>query len=144
MTKLLIDKIYNLYIMVRKILILIGGFITAVWGIAHLFPTKNVVKGFGEISVDNARIITMEWMNEGFTLIFIGILTIAVTLVSKGNNKVTKTVYWLSFIMLEAMAVLSLFTGFQIDFLPYRLCPVIFTFSGLLILQGAFVKNQLT
>jgi hypothetical protein len=124
--------------MVRKILIFIGGFLTAAWGIAHLFPTKNVVKGFGDISVDNARIITMEWMNEGFTLIFIGILTIAVTLVGKNNNNVTKMVYWLSFIMLEAMAILSLFTGFKIDFLPYKLCPIIFTISGVLILQGAF------
>jgi hypothetical protein len=127
--------------MIRKILILIGGILTSIWGIAHLFPTKNVVKGFGDISVDNARIITMEWMNEGFTLIFIGLLTIAVTLVSKGNNRVTKMVYLLSFIMLEAMAILSLFTGFQIDFLPYQLCPVIFTVSGLLILQGAFQKK---
>lgn len=130
--------------MVRKTLILIGGFFTAAWGIAHLFPTKNVVKGFGDISVDNARIITMEWMNEGFTLIFIGLLTIVVTLVSQGNQKVTKMVYWLSFIMLEAMAILSLFTGFKIDFLPYKLCPVIFTISGLLILQGAFINKQLT
>jgi hypothetical protein len=127
--------------MIRKILILIGGFLTAVWGIAHLLPTKNVVEGFGEISVDNARIITMEWVNEGLTLIFIGLLTIAVTLVSKGNNKVTKMVYLLSFIMLEAMAILSLFTGFNIDFLPYKLCPIIFTVSGLLILQGTFQKK---
>jgi hypothetical protein len=127
--------------MFRKILILIGGFLTTVWGIAHLFPTKNVVKGFGDISVDNARIITMEWMNEGFTLIFIGLLTLAVTLISDNKNKVTRVVYLLSFIMLEAMAVLSLFTGFQIDFLPYQLCPVIFTVSGLLILQGAFINK---
>jgi len=127
--------------MVRKTLILIGGFLTTAWGIAHLFPTKNVVNGFGDISVDNARIITMEWINEGFTLIFIGILTIVVTLVGDSNNKAIRMVYWLSFIMLEFMAVLSLFTGFRIDFLPYQLCPFIFTVSGLLILQGAFVKK---
>jgi hypothetical protein len=128
--------------MVRKILILIGGFLTATWGIAHLFPTKNVVKGFGEISVDNTRIITMEWMNEGFTLIFIGLLVIAVALIGGMNSKVSKSVWLLSFIMLETMSVLSLFTGFKIDFLPYQLCPVIFTVSGLLILQGVFIKNS--
>lgn len=127
--------------MIRKILILIGGFTTAAWGIAHLFPTQNVVKGFGYLTIDNARIITMEWVNEGFTLIFIGILTIVITLASEGNNKITKMVYLLSFIMLEVMAVWSLFTGFRIDFLPYKLCPVIFTVSGLLILQGAFKQK---
>lgn len=129
--------------MFRKILILIGGFLTALWGIAHLFPTKNVIKGFGDISVDNARIITMEWVNEGFTLIFIGLLAIVVTLISDSKNKVARMVYWLCFIMLEAMAVLSLLTGFQINFLPFQICPVIFTVSGLLILQGAFQKKEL-
>jgi len=33
-----------------------------VWGIAHLFPTKSVVEGFGEISDDNKKIVTMEWL----------------------------------------------------------------------------------
>ena len=62
-------------------LLYLAAFLTAAWGIAHLFPTKNVVKGFGAISLDNRRVITMEWINEGATLIFIGILTAAVTLV---------------------------------------------------------------
>lgn len=52
----------------------LAGAITIFWGISHLFPTKKVVKGFGEISVDNKRIITMEWIIEGATLIFIGTL----------------------------------------------------------------------
>jgi lysylphosphatidylglycerol synthetase-like protein (DUF2156 family) len=116
----------------KKILVYLGGIFSAIWGISHLFPTVNVVGGFGNISPDNVQI------NEGFTLIFVGLLVIIVTLISKGDNKVTKAVYILAFIMLIAMSVLSLFTGFKIDFLPFRLCPVIFTTSGLLILQGAF------
>jgi hypothetical protein len=128
----------------RKNLILFGGLLIIIWGISHLFPTASVVKGFGNITTDNVRIITMEWVNEGFTLIFLGLLVIIVTIISRNNNHVADTVYVLSFIMLLAMSVLSLFTGYQIDFLPFRLCPFIFMFSGLLILQGVFHKKNST
>ena len=127
--------------MFRKSLILTGGLLTTIWGIAHLFPTRSVVKEFGDISPDNINIITMEWINEGFTLIFTGVLVIIVTFISDGNNKVAKAVYLLAFVMLLAMSVLSLFTGFKIDFIPFRLCPFIFLISGLLILQGFFYKR---
>ena len=116
-------------------LLYLAAFLTAAWGIAHLFPTKNVVKGFGAISLDNRRVITMEWINEGATLIFIGILTAAVTLVDP-TSLVARTVYWLAIIMLNALSIISLFTGFRVNFLPYRLCPIIFTGSSILILAG--------
>jgi hypothetical protein len=105
------------------------------WGVAHLFPTRNVVKGFGDISLDNQRVITMEWINEGATLIFIGLLTAAVTIVDP-VSMVARTVYWLAIIMLNALSIISLFTGFKVHFLPYRLCPIIFTGSTILILLG--------
>ena len=40
----------------------VGAGLTALWGIAHLVPTKSVVDGFGDISEDNRHIITMEWI----------------------------------------------------------------------------------
>ena len=123
-------------------MIYFGGLLLIIWGTSHLVPTNNVVRGFGNITVDNIRIIKMEWINEGLTLIFIGLLTIAVTLICDINSKVTKAVYILAFIMLVAMSVLSLFTGFKIDFLPFKLCPFIFMTSGLLILQGNFYKRN--
>jgi len=126
----------------RKVLIIIGSILAIIWGTAHLFPTKSVVEGFGNISPDNTRIITMEWINEGFTLIFIGLLVLAITLIGDSISNATKAVYLLSFIMLEAMSLLSLFTGFKVDFLPYKLCPLIFTVSGVLILQGLFQKSK--
>jgi hypothetical protein len=116
-------------------LLYLAAFLTAAWGIAHLFPTKNVVKGFGAISLANQRVITMEWINEGATLIFIGVLTAAVTLVDPASL-VARTVYWLAIIMLNALSIISLFTGFKVNFLPYRLCPIIFTGSSILILAG--------
>ena len=58
--------------MLKPILLYAGAALTTLWGIAHLFPTKSVVKGFGRLSADNKNILTMEWITEGIFLIFIG------------------------------------------------------------------------
>lgn len=125
----------------KKLLVIIGGLLDIVWGVAHLFPTAAVVKDFGNISPDNRRIVLMEWINEGLTLIFIGLLVFFITVLNKETGRATKIVYMAAASMLFSMAILSLFTGFRIDFIPFRLCPLIFTGSGLLILQGAFKKG---
>ncbi len=124
--------------MIDYILILLGALLTVFWGIAHLFPTMSVVKGFGEISLDNKRIILMEWIVEGVTLIFIGTLVAGVTLIDS-QSIVSRFVYYLSIITLILLALISLFTGFRINFLPFKLCPVIFTVSSILILLGTML-----
>ena len=124
--------------MMNFILLYLGSFFLIFWGIAHLFPTRSVVTEFGDISRDNQRIVAMEWINEGATLIFIGILIAAITYVDY-TSTVSKTVYRLSFLMLNAMSVISLFTGFKISFLPYKLCPVIFSGASVLIILGCYL-----
>jgi hypothetical protein len=124
--------------MMNLILLYLGSGLTVIWGIAHLFPTKSVVQGFGEITIDNKRIITMEWIIEGLALIFIGVLVATVTVIDP-SNFVSTAVYIISIIMLLVMALLSLFTGFKISFLPFKLCPFIFTTSAVLILIGGLI-----
>lgn len=124
--------------MIGNSFLYLASLLIVVWGVTHLFPTKNVVRGFGAISLDNQRIITMEWITEGAALIFIGVLTAAVTLVDPASWAI-RTVYWLSIVMLNAMSIISLFTGFRVNFLPYRLCPIIFTGSSILILLGMYL-----
>jgi hypothetical protein len=51
--------------MINKVILYIASMLPILWGIAHLFPTKSVVKEFGEISNDNKLIIAMEWIIEG-------------------------------------------------------------------------------
>lgn len=117
-------------------LLLVGAALTAFWGIAHLFPTKSVVAGFGEISADNRHIITMEWIVEGVSLMFIGVLVAAVALTDSASP-VADVVFFTSAAALIALALVSLATGFKVKFLPFRLCPVIFSLSALLIIWGA-------
>jgi len=124
--------------MINLVLLYLGAALTALWGISHLFPTRSVVKGFGAISADNQRIITMEWIVEGVALIFIGVLVAIVTIIDP-TNSVSKAVYLLSVIGLLVLALVSLFTGFKIKFLPFRLCPIIFTVSAILIVLGGLL-----
>ncbi len=121
--------------MIDLVSLYLAAVLTTVWGCAHLFPTRSVVHGFGEISTDNRRIITMEWIVEGAALIFIGLLVAAVTFLDPAALA-SKVVYLLTAFELLVLAAVSLFTGFKVKFLPYRLCPFIFSASALLILFG--------
>ena len=105
--------------MEAEILIYIGAALPFIWGIAHLFPTKSVVRDFGDISISNRNIITMEWIIEGITLIFIGSLVTIVTALASQNIAAT-AVYLTSSGFLIVLAVVSIFTGFKINFLPFR------------------------
>ena len=121
--------------MTGQILILMGAAITIIWGVAHLFPTKSVVKGFGDITTDNKNIIAMEWIVEGVSLIFIGIIVLGVAFIDSYSN-VTVFIYLSSASILIVLAIVSLFTGFRVNFLPFKLCPVLFTTSAILIVVG--------
>ena len=124
--------------MVNKVFLYLGSLFILFWGIAHLLPTRSVVKGFEDISLDNKRIITMEWIIEGVSLIFIGAIVASVTYIDY-TSLISKTIYWISFGMLNTFSIVSLLTGFKISFLPFKLCPVIFTISSILILLGSYI-----
>jgi len=122
----------------NPVLLYIAAALPGVWGIAHLFATRGVVKGFGALSADNRRIITMEWIVEGVALISTAAFVAAATAVDPGAA-VSSAVYAVALGTLVVLAVVSLFTGFKVAFLPFRLCPVIFGISAALIAWGAWL-----
>ena len=124
--------------MVNQVLLYAASFLLFAWGFSHLIPTKSVVQGFGEISVDNKRIITMEWITEGVALIFSALVITAIAFIGH-TTIISKTVCRIFFAMLNVLSIVSLFTGFKINFLPFKLCPIIFTTSSILILLGIYV-----
>ena len=121
-----------------EVLVYVAAALTAVWGVAHLFATRGVVAGFGELTADNRRIITMEWIVEGVALVSTAAFVTGVTAVDSGAA-VSAAVYAVAIATLLALALVSLFTGFSVAFLPFRLCPVIFTVSAVLIALGAWL-----
>lgn len=122
----------------NETLLFVAVGLTGLWGVTHLFATKGVVTGFGDISVDNRRVITMEWIAEGIVLLS----TAAFVAVAAGVDResaVASGVFGVAIGTLIVLAVVSLFTGFRVRFLPYRLCPFIFTASAILIALGAWL-----
>jgi beta-glucosidase len=120
---------------INQTLLFLGAFFTCAWGIAHLFPKKAMMKGFGDISEDNRRIIIMEWIVEGVILIFTGLLVAVVTLADHSRT-LSKVIYWSCFTELNVLSVVSLLTSFKVKLLPFKLCPLIFTGASILILLG--------
>jgi hypothetical protein len=111
--------------MFNVVLLYLGSGIIIIWGIAHLVPTGSVVKGFGEISRDNRLIITMDWIAEGLTLCFIGLLVLLVTVFAGSAGAGAKIAYRLCFAMLVVLSVLSFFTGARTSVLPMKICPFV-------------------
>ena len=122
--------------MINDIMLYIGAIAITLWGIAHIIPTKSVVNGFGAISEDNKRIITMEWIAEGLTLCFIGLLVLIITILAGSQNPVSIMVYSISALMLVVMAVLSLFTGARTSIVPIKICPLVKTVVAILFFLG--------
>jgi len=123
---------------VNQALLYVAAGLTGVWGISHLFATKGVVRDFGGISTDNRRVITMEWIVEGVALITIAALVAVVTAIDYATRVATGA-FAVAIGALIVLSIVSLFTGSRIRFLPYRLCPIIFTASAVLIGLGAWL-----
>lgn len=125
--------------MINHVLLYAGSIIITIWGIAHLAPTRSIVRGFGELSRDNKLTITMEWIAEGITMCFIGCLVFFVTLFGGISNYVTVLVIRISAAMLIIMAILSLFTGARTSVVPMKICPVVKTVTAILFLLGSYL-----
>ena len=122
----------------NQALLYVASALTGLWGVAHLFATKGVVAGFGDVTADNRRIITMEWIVEGVALISLAAFVAAATVIQPDAD-VASAVYAVAAVTLVVLAIVSLFTGFRVAFLPFRLCPVIFGLSVAFIVWGAWL-----
>ena len=122
----------------NQVVLYVASAMTGLSGVAHLFATKGVVAGFGDLTADNRRIITMEWIVEGIALISTAAF-VAVAAAISPQAAVASAVYAVATATLVVLALVSLFTGFKVAFLPFRLCPVIFGVSAALIVWGAWL-----
>ena len=118
-------------------LLLLASAVSADWGVAHLFAPRGVVRGVGALSDDNRNILTMEWIIEGAALIALAAFVAVVTATVPATNAAI-SVYAVAIVTFVALAIVSLFTGFRVAFLPFRMCPFVLGTSAALIAVGAF------
>jgi hypothetical protein len=122
-----------------SIIVSIGAAGIVLWGIAHIAATKPVVSGFGSISEDNRKIITMAWVAEGMAMCFIGALMLIVTLCCGAPTPASVVVQRASAAMLLLMAVWTAFTGSRTSILPMKICPFVKTACAVLIFSGSLL-----
>ncbi len=125
--------------MTGTILLYVGSIVITLWGIAHIAPTRSVVTGFGPISEENRRIITMEWVAEGLALCFIGLLVLSVTILGEAEDPVSTLVYRASALMLIIMAGWTLLTGARTSIVPIKICPIVKTTVAILFFLGSML-----
>lgn len=107
----------------HELLLYVGSATIFLWGVGHLIPTRNIVFAFGSLSEDNRRILQMEWVAEGLTLCFLGVVVALTARAIGAELPASRLVVRLSAVMLLSLAVLSAFTGARTSVLPMRLCP---------------------
>ena len=123
--------------MTNDILLYAGASVIFLWGAAHVAATRGVVAGFGELSPDNKRIITMEWVAEGLALCFIGVLVFLTRILL--NGEAGRVVYVAAAAFLLVLAALSSFTGARTSVVPMKLCPYVKTAVAAAFLVGTFL-----
>jgi hypothetical protein len=123
--------------MLASIMLYSGSIIITAWGVAHVVPTRSIVAGFEPLSVDNRRVLTMEWVSEGLMLCFIGVLTGLVTLAILHGTPLATLIYRASAVMLLVMAFWTLVTGGRTAIVFFKVCPAVKTAVALLFLVGA-------
>ena len=125
--------------MIANILLYTGSIITIGWGIAHIIVARAVVKGFGDISSDNKKFILMEWVAEGLTLCFIGVLVLLTGILGGTTNSVARIVFRLSVAMLLVMAIWTALTGAKTSNIPTKICPFVLSVVAILFLVGSVI-----
>jgi hypothetical protein len=123
----------------KPALLYVAGGLAVAWGVAHLVPTRSIVKGFGDISRDNKLYITQEWVAEGIAICFAGVLILLVTALAGPEKHASLVVYATTAGFFLLIAVLTALTGSRTPVMPFKICPFLLTLVALLLLLGAFL-----
>jgi len=115
----------------------IAAGLCGIWGLAHIAATKPVVSGFGPLTIENERIVTMAWVGGGLTLVFIGVLVVLFTLPLMGQGASSWLVYQACAGMLILSAIIMLFTASRTPVVAMKLCPLIQTAAGVLLVLAS-------
>lgn len=107
------------------------------WGVSQILPTKSVVAGFENLTNDNRYIITMEWVADGLSFIFVAALIGAVTWSSGATEVAQALLYRVSAGFLIAVGVWTAMTGARTGVIWFKMCPVVMAItSGLLVVAS--------
>lgn len=122
-----------------QVLLYIGSSLISLWGVAHLFPTKKIIDGFGSLTQDNRYVLKMEWLAEGFFLIFLGLAPLVTLWVHGAEEPALVTLVRASAVALLVLAAVSFSTIWRTSVLPNRMCPWVKMVVAALYLASTFL-----
>ncbi len=123
-------------------LAVVAAAIVFLWGVSHIIPTREVVAGFGDIGGDNRHIITMEWVAEGLSFIFVAALVVAVTWSGKTPEAAEDLVYRVSTGFLIAIGAWTAMTGARTSgggAIWFKMCPVVMSVASALLVTASLL-----
>lgn len=121
------------------VLAYLAGLMLVVWGVAHVAATRAVLSLYGELSTDNRRVWVMEWVAEGFTHVFVGLLVVVITAI-EGAGESGATVVYRSCAAFELVLVgWTAATGARTPYIWYRICLVVLSVVAGLLLAASIV-----
>ena len=123
--------------MTAQVLLHTGSAIAILWGVAHIIPTRRVVAGFEPLSRDNRLVLTMEWVAEGLTLVFLGVLGFVVTALAGPTGADAVVAYRAAAGMLLAMAAWTAASGARTAVVFFKICPVVKSLVAALFIVGS-------
>jgi hypothetical protein len=109
------------------------------WGVSHIIPTRQVVAGFGNIDQDNRYIITMEWVAEGLSFMFVAVLIVAVTWSANTPEAAEDLVYRVASGFLITIGVWTAMTGARTKVIWFKMCPVVMSVTSGLLIAASFL-----
>ena len=107
------------------------------WGVSHIVPTRQVVAGFGEIGDDNRYIITMEWVAEGLSFMFVGVLLSVITWAGAAPEPAEDLVYRVVPGFLLTIGIWTAMTGARTGVIWFKMCPVVMTVASALLIGAS-------
>jgi hypothetical protein len=130
----------NVPVTAADALVYIGGAVLVAWGAAHVIATRSVLSLYGELSTDNRRVWVMEWVAEGFTHIFVGLLLVILTAL-EGAAAPGSAVVYRSCAAFELVLVgWTAATGARTPYVWYRICLIVLSVVAGLLLIASFVS----
>ena len=131
------EKLDDRVVSASDVLAYAASAILVAWGVGHLAPTRAVAASFGRISLDNRRILVMEWMAEGFMHISIGLLVILATAIHGAADSTTELLYVVCAGIQLVMAALTAVTGARTPVIWFRICPFVLSSAAALLVLAS-------
>jgi hypothetical protein len=115
----------------------LAGTMLILWGAAHAAATRPVVASFGDLSVDNKRILAMEWVAEAITHVSLGALVVLFAAIEGSDGSAAALVYRTVAAALVGLGTLTALTGARTPVIWFRVCPFVLGTAAVLLVSAS-------